>query len=352
MQTKIAVALTVFSGHDPKVLIGNGNETSLLPQSFKLMPMLKESTNHVGTLTIYNYLSGKYAKNFFGATTETRNQITTLFDYSVTNLMKYLHLPLGDCLKNKLSELNKCFLKNTFFVEDQITAADVSMAIIIEELLSRNIIDNCIMENDYYCVKRWFETVTAQDLYKKYLCTLKGASSLNPIEEEEAEAPKKKDPLDFLPPTTLSLDEWKRIYSNNKTQLYQIAMPWFWKNYDSEGWSLYKIKYDKLEDECKVSFLTCNMLSGFLQRFPPDFRKYSFGVTHVLGSGGNFDIMGVWLVRGNDLPTQIKEHPSYEYHTFTKLDHNIAEHKKLVEDYWCSDSIIEGISIESSTVWK
>ena len=53
-------------------------------------------------------------------------------------------------------------------------------------------------------------------------------------EEEEGEKEeKKKNPLDNLPKSTLVMDEWKRMYSNNDTKT--VAMPWFYTNYDPAG---------------------------------------------------------------------------------------------------------------------
>ncbi|XP_047158634.1 uncharacterized protein LOC124829216 [Vigna umbellata] len=42
--------------------------------------------------------------------------------------------------------------------------------------------------------------------------------------EEEAPKPKPKNPLDLLPPSKMILDEWKRLYSNTKTNFYEVAL--------------------------------------------------------------------------------------------------------------------------------
>lgn len=46
----------------------------------------------------------------------------------------------------------------------------------------------------------------------------------NVEEEEEAPKPKPKNPLDLLPPSKMILDEWKRLYSNTKTNFREIAI--------------------------------------------------------------------------------------------------------------------------------
>jgi len=51
----------------------------------------------------------------------------------------------------------------------------------------------------------------------------------------------------------------------------------------------------------------------------------------VYGEEPNLEIRGVWLWRGTEIPNEIKELDSFEYHTWDRLDVNNAEHKKLIE---------------------
>lgn len=46
------------------------------------------------------------------------------------------------------------------------------------------------------------------------------------VGEEEEEAPKQKpkNPLDLLPPSKMILDDWKRLYSNTKTNFREVAI--------------------------------------------------------------------------------------------------------------------------------
>ncbi|KAG2397278.1 putative F-box/FBD/LRR-repeat protein [Vigna angularis] len=53
--------------------------------------------------------------------------------------------------------------------------------------------------------------------------------------EEEAPKPKPKNPLDLLPPSKMILDEWKRLYSNTKTNFREVAIKGFWDMYDPEA---------------------------------------------------------------------------------------------------------------------
>jgi elongation factor 1-gamma len=84
--------------------------------------------------------------------------------------------------------------------------------------------------------------------------------------------------------------------------------------------------------------ISSNMLGGFYQRFEPSFRRYSFGNINVVGEDKNFDIVGIWMIRGQEIPEEIKEHPQYSVYQFDKLNpQQDAATRKLIEDYWCAE---------------
>jgi len=61
--------------------------------------------------------------------------------------------------------------------------------------------------------------------------------------EEEDDVPKEKapkHPLAALPPSTMPIDEWKRQYSNNETD---VALKWFWEHYNPKDFSLWRVDY-------------------------------------------------------------------------------------------------------------
>ena len=80
--------------------------------------------------------------------------------------------------------------------------------------------------------------------------------------------------------------------------------------------------------------MTCNLKNGFIRNIE-DFRKYSFGILGVYGDEGDLVIQGVWLWRGTEMPEEWKEHNSYEYFKFKKLDHTSEADRQILEDYWC-----------------
>lgn len=65
-------------------------------------------------------------------------------------------------------------------------------------------------------------------------------------DEEEEDVPKEKapkHPLAALPPPSMPIDEWKRQYSNNETD---VALKWFWEHYNPKDYSLWRVDYKVL----------------------------------------------------------------------------------------------------------
>ncbi|XP_031248077.1 elongation factor 1-gamma-like [Pistacia vera] len=148
-------------------------------------------------------------------------------------------------------------------------------------------------------------------------------------EEEEAPKPKPKNPLDLLPPSKMILDEWKRLYSNTKTNFREVAIKGFWDMYDPEGYSLWFCDY-KYNDENTVSFVTLNKVGGFLQRMDLA-RKYAFGKMLVIGSEPPFKVKGLWLFRGQEIPQfVIDECYDMELYEWKKVDISDESQKERV----------------------
>ena len=103
---------------------------------------------------------------------------------------------------------------------------------------------------------------------------------------------------------------------------------------DWEGWSFWHLKYDIYPGEGDKLHICNNLMTGFLSRAEHT-SKYTFGKHCVLGEEGSLQIMGVWLMRGLELPDGlVKEHPQFEYYVATKLDpRNKKDDDKLVRDY-------------------
>jgi elongation factor 1-gamma len=101
------------------------------------------------------------------------------------------------------------------------------------------------------------------------------------------------------------MDTWKKLYSNNPKD---YAMEEFWKMFDKEGWSLWKLHYEKMEGECEKVYMTKNLVGGFQQRME-SFRKYSFGYLGIYGEEPNLEIKGVYMWRSKGIPQELVDHP-------------------------------------------
>lgn len=111
---------------------------------------------------------------------------------------------------------------------------------------------------------------------------------------------KKVNPLDLLPKSPFNLDDFKREISNNPDKHESVKL--FFDKYDPEGWSLWKLDYKRYGDEGTVDYLTSNLKNGFLRNIVDGFRKYAFAGYGVYGSDKNYEIRGVWLWRGTEIP--------------------------------------------------
>ena len=180
-------------------------------------------------------------------------------------------------------------------------------------------------------------------------------------EEEDKPAPKPKHPLEALPKPTLALDDWKRKYSNEETR--EVALPWFWENFNAEEYSLWKCDY-KYNDELTQTFMTANLIGtllflyaalqflasmtnaqtsvvgGFFTRLEGS-RKYIFGCASVYGVKNDSVVQGAFVIRGQEAQPAFDVAPDYESYEFTKLDSSKAEDKEFVNDQWSWDKPIE-----------
>lgn len=186
-----------------------------------------------------------------------------------------------------VSVLEEHLLVHTFLVGERITLADLFTAGIISRGFQFFFDKNWREENPN--VTRWYETVYNQPIYSAVVDKLAFIDQAIPnhppkmekqekpkqekpkkeapkpkakeVEEDEEEddkpAPKPKHPLEALPKPTFALDDLKRKYSNEETR--EVALPWFWENFNAEEYSLWKCDY-KYNDELTQTFMTANLI--------------------------------------------------------------------------------------------
>ncbi|CAM8931465.1 unnamed protein product [Rhodiola kirilowii] len=171
-------------------------------------------------------------------------------------------------LKRALGALNSYLAYSTYLVGHSVTLADIIMTCNLFTGFANIMTKNFTSEFPH--VERYFWTLVNQPIFSKIIGEVKQAESVPPVAgkkpaqqkeaakpkakdepkkevkpkepesaaEEEAPKPKAKNPLDLLPPSPMVLDDWKRLYSNTKSNFREVAIKGFWDMYDPEGYSL------------------------------------------------------------------------------------------------------------------
>ncbi|XAR49337.1 hypothetical protein NMG60_11032506 [Bertholletia excelsa] len=289
-------------------------------------------------------------------------------------------------LKRALGALNTHLASNTYLVGHGVTLADIIM--ICNLYLGFTQLMTKSFTAEFPHVERYFWTMVNQPNFSKIMGELKQAEKVVPIasakkssqpkeaakskpkeepkkqvkkeaekpkeevgEEEEAPKPKPKNPLDLLPPSKMILDEWKRLYSNTKTNFREVAIKGFWDMYDPEGYSLWFCDY-KYNDENTVSFVTLNKVGGFLQRMDLA-RKYAFGKMLVIGSEPPFKVKGLWLFRGQEIPQFVlDECYDMELYEWKKVDITDEAQKERVNQMIEDQEPFEGEALLDAKCFK
>ncbi|KAI3861020.1 hypothetical protein MKX03_026689 [Papaver bracteatum] len=286
-------------------------------------------------------------------------------------------------LKRALAALDSYLASNTYLVGHRVTLADIIMTCNLS--MGWSVILTKNFTKDFPHVERYFWTMVNQPNVVKVLGEVKQAESIPPVpsskvaaqpkeaakpkaksapkkepskpkaeeipEQDEAPKPKAKNPLDSLPPSTMILDEWKRLYSNTKTNFRDVAIKGFWDMYDPEGYSLWFCDY-KYNDENLVSFVTLNKVGGFLQRMDLA-RKYAFGKMLIIGTEAPFKVKGLWLFRGQEIPQFIMDECyDMELYEWTKVDISDENQKERVNQMIEDQEPFEGEALLDAKCFK
>ncbi|KAM7251472.1 hypothetical protein ACFE04_023355 [Oxalis oulophora] len=284
-------------------------------------------------------------------------------------------------LKRGLGALNTYLASNTFLVGHSVTLADIittcNLTLGFSMLMTKS------FTSEFPHVERYFWTMVNQPIFKKVIGEVKQTESVPPVQsakkptepkketkpkaepkkevkkeapkeeapEEEAPKPKAKNPLDSLPPSPMVLDDWKRLYSNTKSNFREVAIKGFWDMYDPEGYSLWFCEY-KYNDENTVSYVTLNKVGGFLQRMDLT-RKYAFGKMLIIGSEAPFKVKGLWLFRGQEIPKFVMDEVyDMELYTWTKVDLSDEAQKERVSQMIEDAEPFEGEALLDAKCFK
>jgi len=366
------------------------NETEVAKKSaFGKIPLAETAEGQLwGGNTIARYVAKQGANKLYGANAYEAAQVEQWVEYSaeldlpasvwvlpilniIPNNSNAVQKAKGD-VRKALENLNKHFLNKTFLVGQRLSLADVVLAATLYRLYE--LVLDSPFRKAFVNVNRWFTTVVNQPEFKSVAGEIKFCDKMQvaketktedkPVEEKKPEvkkeaAPKKEaakkpkkdeeeeeedfaaqeekpkgpNPLDLLPPSKFVLDEWKRVYSNEDTRTK--AIPWFWENLDKEGYSIHFGEY-KYNHELAKLYMTANLVGGFLQRLEK-LRKYGFGSILILGQEPDLKISCVFLVRGSELPAEMKECDDSEHYVWTKVTNFDDATKEKVNQYFAWD---------------
>lgn len=287
-----------------------------------------------------------------------------------------------------LSTLEAHLVDKTFLVGEAVTLADI---VVVSTLLypMKLVMDKAFLK-PFPCVTRWFTTCVNQAEFKAVMGTVavcnkrlfaegdKAAAAAAPKKQEKKKAakkadnkPKEVDPLapvkkvdpvaglKALPKSTMSLDAWKTHYSNPQKlegpdKTLKATLPWFYENFDPEGYSLWFSRY-KYNEENKMMFMSCNAAEGFIQR-SEILRKFAMGAVHVSGvEGKEIVISGLWLMRGQEIKYMLDQNPDAEYYEWVKIEAPFSDAAKAsITEFWTheEEQMLEGRPIEFVKIFK
>jgi len=275
-------------------------------------------------------------------------------------------------VKKAMEVLDKHLLTRTYLVGERITLADVCVAYAMK-MLFENVLD-AAFRKPFGNTVRWYTTIMnqpqvvcvsgqpklcekmAQFDAKKYAEMSGKGDNKKQKEAKKEQQPKKqeppkkqeakkeaspaadepmakpkpdKDPFAALPAGTFVMDEFKRMFSNNKED---VSLPWFWENFDHDNYSIWHCEY-MYPQELKLTFMSCNLITGMMQRLDK-MRKHAFGCVCVFGKSNDSTISGIWVWRGQDLAFERSEDLQIDYSSYkwTKMDSKSEETKQAFKE--------------------
>nr|CCC95841.1 unnamed protein product [Trypanosoma congolense IL3000] len=274
----------------------------------------------------------------------------------VMNVVRGVPVPADamEAVHEVLSGLETWLETRTFLVGERMTVADICVAFSLQSHYRFNAEEGEALTKKYRNAYRLYNTVMQQpttvEVLKSQGATfgpVKAKKAEQPApkaqkapkaapkndEEDEDDAPKEKkkpNPLDALPPSPFVLDNFKREYSNTDTRT--VAAPYFFSNYDPNGYTTFWCRYKYNEDN-KMQFMTANLVRGWFQRMEHT-RKYAFGVALIIGEEKRHDIVALWVFRGKGMPDIVKDVEDTELFDWEEIP-DIKAQSERITDYFC-----------------
>ncbi|CAM8928763.1 unnamed protein product [Rhodiola kirilowii] len=312
---------------------------------------------YIESNAIARYVTKLKADNpLFGSSLIDYGHIEQWIDFASleidTNIGSWLRKAAITALKRALGALNSYLAYSTYLVGHSVTLADIIMTCNLFTGFANIMTKNFTSEFPH--VERYFWTLVNQPIFSKIIGEVKQAESVPPVagkkpaQQKEAAKPRLRMSQRKSP---MVLDDWKRLYSNTKSNFREVAIKGFWDMYDPEGYSLWFCDY-KYNDENTVSFVTLNKVGGFLQRMDLA-RKYAFGKMLIIGSEPPYKVKGLWLFRGQEIPKFIMDECyDMELYEWKKVDINDEEQKERVSQMIEDHEPFEGEALLDAKCFK
>jgi len=98
--------------------------------------------------------------------------------------------------------------------------------------------------------------------------------------------------------------------------------------------------------------MTCNLVGGFLQRLDK-LRKYGFGSMLIFENPDKyFEISGVWLFRGQDIPAEMTTCDDSVLYKWHKADWNSEADRKKITELFNWEGDFDGRKFAQGKVFK
>jgi elongation factor 1-gamma len=384
----------------PAFQFGVDNKTPEFLAKFPLgkVPVLETPEGSIfESNSIARYVARLPGSKLYGKNAVEASQIDAWLDVALNEVEPHVSVLVGsiggwypfnkggcdkaiESLKKTLASFEGHLTRNTFFVGNRISLADIVLTCTLFWAF-KNLFD-AKTRKEFVAVNRWYTTMANQkevvavlgaytpcetpitikppvkeEEKKKEAKPAPAPAAAKPAkkakegedEEEEEEVERKpKNPLELLPKSSMDFDEFKRIYSNNDTMT--VAMPKLWEMYDPAGYSIWFCSY-KHDDELTKVFMTSNLIGGWFQRLD-NMHKFAMGSMCILGTEKEQHVSGVWIFRGTTMPQVVLECEDTVLYNWTQADHNNAEHRALIERYFAWEGPINGLPFLSGKIFK
>ena len=329
------------------------------------LPFLETPQGNISeSISIETYLINKYKPDLLGINILERAKVNQWIEFASCEIQKCqqeiifpifnwkeFNKEMADKANKKLKQYIGILEKQLshgkkYILGEQITLADIVLFRYLRFFMMLHFAEN-MRKALFPKLTKWFENIMntseAIEAYGRTILCKKQIKSLNLkidrskrrelLKKEMPGIIKEKNPLDYLPPSSFDLENFKTEFLEEKGNKDKI-MEKFWKDFDPKGYSLWFMEYQNLKSEGKNLFRMINSKNFFLERIDEDFNNYAFGIHGVYGDKGDYKVRGVWLWRGTEIPKKIKENDYFSYMTIKNLKSDNDKDRQLVKDYW------------------